>query len=258
MPHLRNLFDLSGQVAVVTGGSRGLGREIAEGLAEAGASLFLAARREQWLTPAVNEMRAAGFACEAMICDVTDPGQVDAVVRRTLEVYGGVNILVNNAGATWGAPIEEMPLDKWRLVVETNLTGAFLFSQSAGRVMLARGGGVILNIASVAGLQAMNDAVPSTIGYVASKGGLIAMTREQAARWGRRGVRVNCIAPGYFPSRMTEKVLPMVEADYEKRVPLGRIGREGELKGVAVFLASAASSHITGQTIVVDGGASIV
>jgi len=258
MPHVRTLFDLSGQVAIVTGGSRGLGREIAEGLAEAGASLMLVARREQWLTPTVSEMRAAGFACEGMVCDVTDPAQVDAVVERTLEVYGGAGILVNNAGVSWGAPIEEMPLDKWRLVVETNLTGAFLFSQRAGRVMLARGGGVIVNIASVAGLKGMNEAAPSTIGYVASKGGLIAMTRELAARWGRRGIRVNCIAPGYFPSRMTEKVLPMVQATYEQHVPQGRIGREGELKGVAVFLASQASSHITGQTIVVDGGASIV
>jgi NAD(P)-dependent dehydrogenase (short-subunit alcohol dehydrogenase family) len=258
MPHIRTLFDLSGQVAVVTGGSRGLGREIAEGLAEAGAALMLVARREQWLSPTVTEMKAAGFACEGMICDVTDPDQVEAVVQRTLEVYGGVHILVNNAGVSWGAPIEDMPLDKWHLVVETNLTGAFLFSQRAGRSMLARGGGSIINVASVAGLKGMHESAPSTVGYVASKGGLIAMTREFAARWGRRGVRANCIAPGYFPSRMTEKVLPMVQARVEEQIPLGRIGREGELKGVAVFLASQASSHITGQTIVVDGGASIV
>jgi gluconate 5-dehydrogenase len=258
MAHLRTLFDLSGKVAIVTGGSRGLGREMAEGLAEAGASLMLVARREQWLGPAVSEMRAAGFACEGMLCDVTIPAEVDAVVERTLEVFGGIDILVNNAGVSWGAPIEEMPLEKWRSVIETNLTGAFLFSQRAGRVMLARGGGVILNIASVAGLKGMSDEVPSTIGYVASKGGLIAMTRELAARWGRRGIRVNCIAPGFFPSRMSEKVLPLVQKRYEEQTPLGRIGREGELKGVAVFLASAASSYITGQTIVVDGGASIV
>lgn len=258
MPHLRTLFDLSGQVAIVTGGSRGLGREIAEGLAEAGASLMLVARREQWLTPTVQEMKAAGFTCEGMLCDVTHPDQVDAVVQRTLETFGGLDILVNNAGVSWGAPIEDMPLDKWELVLQTNLTGAFLFSQRAGRVMLARHGGVIINIASVAGLKGMHESAPSTIGYVASKGGLIAMTRELAARWGRHGIRVNCIAPGYFPSRMTEKVLPMVQARVEEQIPLGRIGREGELKGVAVFLASQAASHITGQTIVVDGGASIV
>ncbi len=258
MPHVRNLFDLSGRVALVTGGSRGLGREMAEGLAEAGASLMLVARREQWLTPAVAEMKAAGFACEGMLCDVSRPQEVDAVVERTLEVFGGLDILVNNAGVTWGAPIEEMPLEKWQLVIDVNLTGAFLFAQRAGRVMLARAGGSIINVASVAGLQGMEEGVPSTIGYVASKGGLIAMTRELAARWGRRRIRVNCIAPGFFPSRMTEKVLPLVQARYEEHTPLGRVGREGEMKGVAVFLASAASSHITGQTIVVDGGASIV
>jgi len=258
MAHIRELFDLSGQVGVVTGGSRGLGREMAEGLAEAGASLMLVARREQWLTPAVAEMRAAGHSCEGMLCDVARPDQVDAVIARTLDVFGRLDILVNNAGVSWGAPAEEMPLEKWQMVIDINLTGAFLFSQRAGRVMLARGAGSIINVASVAGMKGMSPEVPSAVGYVASKGGLIAITRELAARWGRRGVRVNGIAPGYFPSRMTEKVLPLVERRYAEDTPMGRIGREGELKGLAVFLASPASSYITGQTIVVDGGASLV
>lgn len=251
-------MDLSGRVAVVTGGSRGLGKEMADGLAEAGASLMLVARREQWLTPAIAEMKTAGFACEGMVCDVSNPEQVGAVVDRTLEIFGGLHILVNNAGVTWGAPIEEMPLDKWQSVIQTNLTGAFLFSQRAGRVMLARGGGSIINVASVAGLKGTSGFGASIVGYSASKGGLIAMTREMAARWGRQGIRVNAIAPGFFPSRMTEKVLEQVQAHYEAHVPMGRIGREGELKAVAVFLASAASSYITGQTLVVDGGATIV
>ncbi len=258
MPHVRDLFDLSGRVALVTGGSRGLGREMAEGLAEAGASVMIVARREQWLAPAVAEMKAAGHACEGMLCDVSDPDQVDAVIARVLEVFGGLHILVNNAGVTWGAPIEEMPLEKWRMVLEVNLTGAFLFAQRAGQVMLAHGGGAIINVASVAGLLGMAEYGPSTIGYVASKGGLIAMTRELAARWSRRNIRVNAIAPGYFPSRMTEKVLPLIQQRVEQDTPLGRVGRAGELKGLAVFLASAASAYITGQTIVVDGGASIV
>ena len=258
MAHIRNLFDLSGQIALVTGGSRGLGREIAEGLAEAGATVMLVARREQWLDPTVAEMKAAGFQCEGMACDVARPEQVDAVVARTLEQFGGINILVNNAGVTWGAPIEEMPLEKWQAVLDVNLTGAFLFSQRVGRVMLARSGGVIINVASVAGLKGMAEYGPSTVGYVASKGGLIAMTRELAARWGRRGIRVNAIAPGYFPSRMSERVLDQIQDRVEEHTPLGRIGRQGELKGVAVFLASPASGFITGQTIVVDGGASIV
>ncbi len=257
MTHVRKLFDLSGRVAVVTGGSRGLGLEMAEGLAEAGASLMLVARREQWLAPAVAEMKSAGFACEGMACDVTDAGQVQAVVDRTVEHFGGLHILVNNAGATWGASIEEMPLEKWRSVLDTNLTGAFLFAQSAGRVMLARGEGCVINVASIAGLKGTMPPGPSIVGYVASKGGLIAMTRELAARWGPRGVRVNCIAPGYFPSRMTEKLLPLIQQQYEAGLPLGRIGRPGELKGVAVFLASAASSYITGQTLAIDGGDTI-
>ena len=258
MPHIREMFDLSGRVALVTGGSRGLGREMAEGLAEAGAALMLVARREQWLTPTVTEMKAAGYQCEGMLCDVANPKEVEAVVERTLEVFGGLDILVNNAGVSWGAPIEEMPLEKWRTVLDINLTGAFLFAQQAGRVMLARGGGSIINVASVAGLQGMAEYGPSTVGYVASKGGLIAMTRELAARWGRHGIRANAIAPGYFPSRMTEKVLPLIQQKIEENTPLGRVGRVGELKAVVVFLASAASSYITGQTIVVDGGASIV
>ena len=258
MAHIRDLFDLSGRVALVTGGSRGLGREMAEGLAEAGASLMLVARREQWLTPAVAEMKTAGFHCEGMVCDVSKPDQVDAVVARTLELFDGIYILVNNAGVTWGAPVEDMPFEKWQAVLDVNLTGAFLFSQRVGRVMLARGGGSIINVASVAGLKGMAEYGPSTVGYVASKGGLIAMTRELAARWGRRGIRVNAIAPGYFPSRMTERVLAQIQDRVEERTPLGRVGRAGELKGVAVFLASPASTFITGQTIVVDGGASIV
>ncbi len=258
MTRVQNLFDLKGRVALVTGGSRGLGREMAEGLAEAGASIMLVARREQWLKPAVAEMKAAGFTCEGALCDVSVPDQVDAAVTRTCELLGGIDILVNNAGVTWGAPIEEMPLEKWRMVLDTNLTGAFLVAQRAARVMLARKSGVIINVASVAALKGIAELDYSTIGYIASKAGLIAMTREMAARWGRNGIRVNAIAPGFFPSRMTEKVLERIRPEYEKRTPLGRVGREGELKAVAVFLASPASSYITGQTIVVDGGASVV
>lgn len=242
----------------MTGGSRGLGLEMAHGLGEAGASVMLVARREQWLTPAVGELKAAGIPCEGLLCDVADPGQIQAAVDRTLEAFGGLHILVNNAGVTWGAPAEEMPLDKWRMVLDTNLTGAFLFAQSAGRVMIARGGGSIINVSSVAGIKGTSEMGPSIAGYSASKGGLNALTRELAARWGRHGIRVNAIAPGFFPSRMSERVLAQIQTQYEARLPLGRVGRPGELKAVAVFLASAASSYITGQVLVVDGGATIV
>jgi len=257
VPTLKELFDLSGRVALVTGGSRGLGKEMAEGLAEAGASLMVLARREQWLTPTVEEFRARGFRCEGMLCDVADVDNVQAVVDRTIEVYGQIDILMNNAGVTWGQPIEEHSLEKWNMVLQINLTGAFLFSQRAGREMLKRRSGNIINVASIAGLKGSMETGQHIVGYVAAKGGLIAMTREFAAKWARRGIRVNAIAPGFFPSRMTERILDAAKLQAEAGVPMGRVGNEGELKGVAVFLASPASGYITGHTLVVDGGGTI-
>jgi NAD(P)-dependent dehydrogenase (short-subunit alcohol dehydrogenase family) len=257
VPTLKELFDLSGKVALVTGGSRGLGKEMAEGLAEAGASLMVLARREQWLTPTVEGFREQGFRCEGMLCDVADVDNVQAVVDRTVEIYGQIDILMNNAGVTWGQPIEEHSLEKWNMVLQINLTGAFLFSQRAGREMLKRRSGNIINVASIAGLKGSMENGQHIVGYVAAKGGLIAMTREFAAKWARRGIRVNAIAPGFFPSRMTERILDAAKVQVEASVPMGRVGNEGELKGVAVFLASPASGYITGHTLVVDGGGTI-
>ena len=257
MPSLKDLFDLSGKVVLVTGGSRGLGKEMAEGLAEAGSSLMLLARREQWLTPTVEEFRDRGFRCESALCDVSKPDDVQAAVDRTIATYGQIDILVNNAGVTWGQPIEEHSLEKWNMVLQINLTGAFLFSQRAGREMLKRRSGNIINVASIAGLVGSMESGQHIVGYVAAKGGLIAMTREFAAKWARRGIRVNAIAPGFFPSRMTEKVLAVSQPQMEAAIPMGRVGAEGELKGVAVFLAAPASGYITGHTIVVDGGGTI-
>ena len=256
---VQQLFDLSGQVALVTGGSRGLGREIAEGLAEAGASLMLLARREQWLDPTLADFRQRGFRCEGLVCDVAVPEQVAAAVGRTIEIYGTIDVLVNNAGLSWGAPAETMALDKWRIVIDTNLTGAFLFCQAVGRHMIERGRGNIVNITSINALTGgllMQD-VPNA-SYVASKGGLTALTRELAAKWGRHGVRVNALAPGYFPSRLTERIWERVVERTKVQVPMARPGQDGELKGAALFLASGASSYVTGQTIVVDGGTTLV
>ena len=251
------LFDLTGRVALVTGGSRGLGEEIAEGLGEAGASLMLLARREEWLKDATKTMRERGFRCEGAICDVSKPAEVQRAVDRALDAFAQIDILVNNAGVSWGAAAEDMPLEKWHMVLDINLTGAFLFSQAVGRHMIRRGSGAIINIASIAGLRGGTHGIHYA-GYVASKGGLIAMTRELAANWAEHNIRVNAIAPGFFPSRLTEKVLPKVMPYIESRVPMRRPGRPGELKGVAVFLAADASSYITGQTIVVDGGTTVV
>ena len=258
MTELKQLFDLTGQVALVTGGSRGLGLEIAEGLAEAGAALMLLARREQWLSPAVEVMRTRGFRCEGALCDVSKPAEVQAVVQETIGTYGKIDILVNNAGVTWGAPAEEMPFDKWQMVLEVNLTGAFLFAQACGREMIQRQYGRIINVASVAGLKSSMPTGIHYAGYAASKAGLMGLTRELAAQWAPHNIRVNAIAPGFFPSRMTEKVLAASQPYIESGIPMGRVGCAGELKGVAVFLAAPASNYITGQTIAVDGGATIV
>jgi len=240
----------------VTGGSRGLGREMAEGLGEAGANLVLCARRAEWLTPAVAELRAAGLKVEGQECDVSNPSQVQAVVDLAIRTFGALDILVNNAGLSWGAAPEEMPLDKWHKVLDANLTGAFLFAQAAAREMLKRQSGSIINIASVAGIQGLVNG-PHYAGYAASKAGLMGLTRELAASWGRQGIRVNAIAPGFFHSRLADAVIPLAEPAIQAFNPIARVGNPGELKGVCVFLASDAASYITGHTIVVDGGGTI-
>jgi NAD(P)-dependent dehydrogenase (short-subunit alcohol dehydrogenase family) len=257
MPVVSELFDLTGRVAIVTGGSRGLGQEIAEGLGEAGAALMLCARREQWLTPALEELRGRGFRAEGRVCDVSDEAQVHEVVGAAMQAFGRIDILVNNAGISWGERPETMTLEKFRKVLDTNLTGAFLFAQAAGREMLKAGRGAIINIASVAGMRSAVHG-PHYAGYVASKAALMGLTRELAASWGPQGIRVNAIAPGFFHSRLADPVIEQIEPEIKRRNPIPRVGAAGELKGVALFLAADASSYITGQTIVVDGGGSIV
>jgi gluconate 5-dehydrogenase len=256
VPTINELFTLSGRVAVVTGGSRGLGEEIAEGLAEAGAALMLCARRDEWLTPTVTAMRKRGFTVEGALCDVAKPADVQRVVDQTIATYGRVDILINNAGVTWASEPEDMPLDKWQKVVDINLTGAFLFSQAAGRDMLKRQWGRIINVASISGMHASVNG-PHYAPYAATKAGLMGLTRELAASWGRQGIRVNAIAPGFFHSRLADAAIEMTEPAIKASNPIPRVGAAGELKGVAVFLAADASNYITGQTIVVDGGRTI-
>jgi gluconate 5-dehydrogenase len=256
MPSIKELFALDGRVAIVTGASRGLGEEMAEGLAEAGAALTICARREEWLAPTLDRFKARGFRVEGLVADVSKPADIQAVVDRTMAAYGRLDILVNNAGVTWGAEPEDLPLDKWQKVIDVNLTGAFLFSQAAGRKMLERAYGRIVNVASIAGLHAAVNG-PHYAAYAASKAGLMGLTRELAASWGRHNIRVNAIAPGFFRSRLADPVLPLVEPGIKASAPIPRIGAEGELKGVCVFLCSDASNYITGQTIVVDGGRTI-
>ena len=256
MPLLSELYDLSGRVAIVTGGSRGLGEEMAEGLAEAGATVMICARRQQWLGPTMETFRGRGFKVSGMICDVAAPAEVQDVVDTTMERYGQVDILINNAGIAWAAEPEDMPLDKWNKVIETNLTGTFLFSQAAGKEMLKRKSGCIINIASIAGMVG-SVSTSHWAGYAASKAGIVGLTRELAATWASEGIRVNAIAPGYFHSRLADPAIVHAEPQIKATSPIPRVGNSGELKGVAVFLASDASSYITGQTIVVDGGRTI-
>jgi NAD(P)-dependent dehydrogenase (short-subunit alcohol dehydrogenase family) len=253
---VRELFDLSGKTAIVTGGGTGIGRQMAEGLAEAGANLVLCARKAERCEQAASELGQLGVRALGLGCDVRDPQQIEAVVRRTLDELGGVDVLVNNAGTVWGAAPEDMPLEGWQKVVDVNLTGVFLFAQAAGRVMIERGGGSIVNIASVSGLHGAPAEVVNTIVYHATKGGVIAFTRDLAWKWARHGIRVNAIAPGWFPSDMSKIVLDRQGDDLARRIPLGRFGGPEDLKGVAVFLASPASAYVTGHTLVVDGGQS--
>ena len=254
--NVTELFDLTGRTAIVTGGSRGIGKEMAEGLAEAGANLMLCARRQEWLDETVAEFTGRGFSVAGKACDVSKADEVQAVVEAAVEKFGGLDILVNNAGVSWGAMPEDMPLEKWQKVLDVNLTGCFLMAQAAGREMLKKNSGSIINIASIAGLTSSANG-PFYAGYVASKAGLIGLTRELAASWGRRGIRVNAIAPGFFHSRLADAVIDIYERTIQENNVIPRIGKEGELKGTVVFLASDASSYVTGQTIAVDGGMTV-
>jgi gluconate 5-dehydrogenase len=244
-------FDFKGEVVIVTGGSRGLGLEIAEGFGRAGASLVITARRTQWLSEAENHLTAQGINVLARICDVTDPASVEQLVQETLTTYGKIDVLVNNAGQAWGAPAEDMPLERWQQVINTNITGTFLMSQVVGRHMLARQQGVMINVASIAGLGGEQL---QTIGYNSSKAAVINLTRSLAIEWAARGLRVNAIAPAMFRTRMTADILDRAEAVIAGTTPMGRIGQPGELAPTVLFLASAGASYITGQVIAIDGG----
>jgi len=254
--HVRELFDLTGKTAIVTGGSRGLGFQMASALAEAGAALTLTARKADALEGAAAQLRATGVRALAVPGNVSEAGAAEAVVARTLEEFGRIDILINNAGTTWGAPVLDMPLDAWQKVLETNVTGTFLMVQAVGRAMIDAGrGGKIVNVASVAGLVGTDAGVLDAIGYSASKGAVIALTRDLAVKWARHGITVNAIAPGFFPSKMTRWLIEHRGEAVLGTVPMGRLGGEDDLKGAAVFLASRASDFVTGQVLVVDGGA---
>jgi NAD(P)-dependent dehydrogenase (short-subunit alcohol dehydrogenase family) len=253
--NVKQLFDLTDRVAIVTGGSTGLGRQMAEGLAEMGAHLVLCARKRDRCEQAAEELKALGVKTVALGCDVRNPADIQQVVAATVSQFGRIDILINNAGTSWGAPVEEMRLKHWNKVIETNLTGTFLFAQAAGKVMIGQRRGKIINIASVAGLHGAPPEFQAT-GYHASKGGVITLTKDLACKWAMHNIHVNAIAPGWFPTNMSGVVIERNKETLRKKIPLGRFGNEQDLKGAAVFLASAASDFVTGHVLVVDGGQS--
>jgi gluconate 5-dehydrogenase len=251
--NVRQLFDLTGRVAIVSGGSMGLGRQMAEGLAEMGANLVLCARKKERCGETAEALRNLGVQTLALGCDVKDKTAIQKVVDATLSKFGRIDILVNNAGVSRGAPVEEMTLDQWDKVLSTNLTGTFLFCQAVGKAMVAQRSGKIINIASVAGLGGASTELQA-IGYHASKGGVIAFTKDLACKWAPHNIQVNAIAPGWFPTHMSEWIIEHRKDSLLGKIPLGRFGGDHDLKGSAVFLASDASAYVTGHVLVVDGG----
>jgi gluconate 5-dehydrogenase len=253
------LFDLGGRTALVTGGSRGLGLQIAEALGEAGARVVLSARKADELAAAVAALRERGIQADWIAADSSQPAQVRRLADEAIATLGQVDILVNNAGATWGAPAEEHPLESWDKVMNLNVRAIFLLSQAIGKAsMIPRRRGHIVNVASIAGLSG-NSGAMTTIAYNTSKAAVINFTRALAGEWGVHGINVNALAPGFFPSRMTAGLLAQVGVDAMRaQVPLRRLGDDEDLKGAALLLASDAGKHITGQVIAVDGGVSAV
>ncbi|WP_286886359.1 SDR family oxidoreductase [Aneurinibacillus sp. UBA3580] len=255
--NIQQLFDLTGKTAIVTGGGRGLGAQIAEGFAEAGANLVLCSRRvEACEETAERIQKETGGQCLALPCDVRNPEEVQRVVDQTMERFGRIDILVNNSGASWGTPAIDMPLDAWNKVMDINVTGTFLMSQAVGRVMINQNAGKIINVASVAGLVGTDPRFMDAIGYSASKGAVISFTKDLAVKWGIHNINVNAIAPGFFPTKMTRELLEHNGEHILNHTPLKRYGTEYDLKGSAVFLASDASNYVTGAVVVVDGGMS--
>lgn len=256
----QELFSLQGKTALVTGGSRGLGLQMAEALGEQGARVVISSRKQDELDAAVEHLAARGIDASSIAADLANDANVLPFVEEALRRLGHIDILVNNAGASWGAPAEEHPLEAWDKVMDLNVRSIFLVSQAVGKLsMIPRRYGRIVNISSIAGLAGNPPGTMNTIAYNTSKGALVNFTRALAGEWGRHGITVNSIAPGFFPSKMTKGVLAAFGAEaLAKDAPLGRLGDDEDLKGAVVLFASDAGKHITGQILAVDGGVSAV
>lgn len=251
---LNELFDLTGKTAIITGGGRGLGEQIATGFAEAGANVVLCSRKKEACDEVTARIETLGVKALSFKCDITNPADVQEVVNETYRTFGSIDILVNNSGASWGAPAIDMPLEAWHKVMNVNVTGTFITCQTVGRIMIEQGHGKIINIASVAGLRGTDPKVLDAVGYNTSKGAVITLTKDLAVKWGQHNINVNAIAPGFFPTNMTKDVLAKGKTSILEATPLKRLGSEHDLKGAAVYLASKASDYVTGNTLIVDGG----
>jgi gluconate 5-dehydrogenase len=252
--NVMELFRLDGKVAIVTGGSRGLGFWMAEGLAEAGADIVLCARKLEPCEEAAKAIGAMGVRSLAVGCDVTDPDEVKALVDKAVSEFGRVDILINNAGFIWEEPLENMSLEKWNRTLAINTTGTFLCTQEVGKQMIKQRQGKIVNIASVAALVSADPELSNTVAYSASKGAVVALTRDLARKWCHYNINVNAIAPGYFATKMSKFLVENRQPQLMRTIQMKRLGTKDDIKGVAVFLCSAAANYITGQTLAVDGG----
>ena len=256
---IQQLFDLKGKTALVTGGSRGLGLQMAHALGEAGARIMLSSRKAIDLEEAVADLQAAGIDARWIAADCAIEADIHRLADETLERMGDIDILVNNAGAAWGAPAEDHPLEAWDKVMNLNVRGYFILSQRiAKKSMIGRKSGRIINLASIAGLGG-NPPEMQTIAYNTSKGAVVNFTRALACEWGKYGITVNAICPGFFPSKMTRGTLENLGVDkLIANAPLRRLGDDEDLKGITLLYASDAGKHITGQWLAVDGGVSVV
>jgi NAD(P)-dependent dehydrogenase (short-subunit alcohol dehydrogenase family) len=256
----QELFSLAGKTALVTGGSRGLGLQMAEALGEQGARIVISARKQSELDEAAAHLAQRGIDASAVAADLSQEQHVTMLVDEAIKRLGHIDILINNAGASWGAPAEDYPLEAWDKVMNLNVRSIFMVSQAVGKQsMIPRKYGRIINISSIAGLAGNPPGSMQTIAYNASKAAVIGFTKTLAGEWGRHGITVNAIAPGFFPSKMTKGVLANIGADkLASEAPLNRLGDDEDLKGTVVLFASDAGKHITGQTLAVDGGVSAV
>ncbi len=251
----KELFDLSGQVAIITGGAAGIGVQMAYALGEAGANLVLAARDLQRCREAAQKMESdLGVKVLPVRCDVREPAEIDNLYNLVMQEFARVDILINNSGATWGAPSLEYPLDAWKKVIDTNLTGSWIMAQKAGQIMARQNYGRIINLASLAAFVGAPAEIMDTVAYQASKAAIAGLTKDLAVKWAKYNITVNALAPGWFPSKMTAGTLDKNEQAMLERIPLKRFGKDDELKTAVLFLASPGSAYCTGVILSVDGG----